>query len=377
MRHWVFIGVFVITISLPLMQSILGVVPSSVLSENRNLAPPPNLDTRIRLKQLRKEFDAYYADNFGFRPHLIRIYDKINIEVFKQSNRVLFGKNDWLFLKRKHNKNDAASNSIVDDLCVRSLITGEELNQWVNALVTNWAELQSRGIDYYFVMVPNKHTIHREFLPDRLECINPKTSLDKLVDTVNMQYPSIPFIDLRAGMRQEVNTGKILYFRTDTHWNVIGMLNGYNQIYKVISERNFIRYAAGKDSVKLPEMVVRGGDLARMIGRADSERENVVGIKLRDDSAKLKARPFPLFTRNPRRQPETWSMPERDATTAMFFHDSFFGAEIRKLFVNTFSETTFIWKVYQKIDLSLVDKIKPKIVIHELVERNLWGIDYL
>ncbi|KAA3630593.1 MAG: hypothetical protein DWQ08_06125 [Proteobacteria bacterium] len=372
--HTLFAVALLTCILLPLIQTIHPLVSNPPSNENRALAPPPSFEGKIRPKRIKREFDAYFADNFGLRPHLLWFLERINVTLFRYSRRVIFGNNDWLYLKGNPGAERDYRQRILFDLCVASTITEFELDRWASTLIRNRQALRKRGIAYYFVVVPNKHTIHRENLPGYLVCDNPATNLDRVLERVHREDPSLPIIDLRPALRHAKTTGNHLYYRTDTHWNPSGILVGYNALFDVLSRSHRLRYAAEPDRIERRRFRVPGGDLARLVGRGDKESESVLGLRLKKPLARQADSPLPRLRSDPAKDPRTWVVEGSDADRALIFHDSFFATSIRSLFSETFSETTYVWRNYTEIDMALVDRSAPDIVIHEFVERNLQGI---
>lgn len=370
-RHWIFLTLFVVAICLPVTQQLFGLVPDPVLTEKRALAPPPNLEGRFRPKRFRKEFEAYFDDHFGFRPLLIYLSDLVNIDLFRWSDQVIFGEEGWLFLRKGVSAAVENPIPIVEDLCGLRQLSDASLQQWASALADNFRALNARGVDYYFVVAPNKHTIHRQYLPERFRCLNARSGLDRLLARLGQQHPEVPVIDLRSRLRAHAARGEQLYYRSDTHWNAAGLLTGYHQMHDAISKAHPLRFAANDSAISLTPFEKPGGDLAQLLGKRQDYAEPAHRLALLDNTAKVTARPFPGLIKGRHKQPETWAIPDKTLASALVVHDSFFATDIKQLLANTFTEVTFVWLTDPEIDLRLVERTAPDLVVHQLVERAL------
>lgn len=370
-RHWIFLTLFVVAICLPVTQQLFGFVPDPVLTEKRALAPPPNLEGRFRPKRFRKEFEAYFDDHFGFRPLLIYLSDLVNIDLFRWSDQVIFGEDGWLFLRKGVSAAVENPIPIVEDLCGLRQLSDASLQQWASALAENYRALHAKGVDYFFVIAPNKHTIHRQYLPARFRCLETMSSLDRLLEKLGREHPEVPVIDLRSGLRARAARGEQLYYRSDTHWNAAGILAGYNQLHDRIAKAHRLRFAADDSKISLTPFVKPGGDLAQLLGKWEDYAEPALRLALLDNTAKVTARPFSDLFQRRHKQPETWAIPDQTRASALVMHDSFFATDIKPLLANTFSEVTFVWLTYPEIDMRLVERTAPDLVVHQLVERAL------
>ncbi len=74
---------FLLSILLPPLQQIVGVIPEPRLTEKRQLTPMPSviLDSFL-LEEFQNQFDAYMNDNFGFRSLMVMINNQINVDIF-------------------------------------------------------------------------------------------------------------------------------------------------------------------------------------------------------------------------------------------------------------------------------------------------------
>ena len=97
--------------------------PAPDIQENRVLAQKPAWPKRLEDgRAFRKAADAYVADNFPIRPHLIGLLNRLRMLVgVSGSNRVIIGRDGWLFFDDDTHMG-AARNS--------PAMTGPEMRSW-------------------------------------------------------------------------------------------------------------------------------------------------------------------------------------------------------------------------------------------------------
>lgn len=163
----------------------------------------------------------FYRDHFGFRNGLIRGHNWIRYKLCKGSSlgKVLFGKDDWLFLTKS---------GILPDFLGQNPMTGADLDAWRDAL-------------------------------------------EQLLDYLG-NHSSVNFIDLRPVLLQAKTSG-LIYHPKDSHWTDRGAFVAYEQICRRLGEwfddirplsRDGFELAKGKEPA----------DLSMMLG--DQEHPDVV-----------------------------------------------------------------------------------------------------
>ena len=91
---------FCIFVFVPLILSFIFVDLETSLSEKRKLASFPKIpDKLMDIQKLPSKLESYYADHFGFRDHLVRLYKNFKYNIGDSpSENLTIGKNGWLFL---------------------------------------------------------------------------------------------------------------------------------------------------------------------------------------------------------------------------------------------------------------------------------------
>lgn len=358
------IGLFFLGIWSPLAIGILKLESNSKAAsnwENRQLAQLPELNFSFQsLPEFPQKFETYYNDNFGGRQVLIRWHNLAKVKVFGISpvDRVAIGKEGWLFY---------ADSTVIQDYRASHPFTPEQLDRWQRILEERRDWLAGRGIHYLFVIVPNKHTLYPEFLPDSFQRLGRESRLDQLVNHLRARS-DIAILDLRETLRSAKQSDRV-YHRNDSHWNKPGVFAAYHKIMKTLKVW-FPELAPLPSSAFKKEIIYRqGGDLATMLGLQHIWREEVLKFSPRFPPLARKVKPgiyrpgLPL-----ERQPFATEVQDSTLPRAVMFHDSF-ALNLAPLLSEHFQRIVFV-RQYE-FDAEIIDKELPHLVIQEMVERNL------
>jgi hypothetical protein len=96
----------------------------------------------------------------------------------------------------------------------------------------NW--LKNQNIQYLFVVVPDKQSIHPEYLPDYLNKVRNRTRFDQLLEYMN-ENSDVNILDLRVPLLEAKKTD-IIYWDRDSHWNYKGAYIAYRSIMERLTE---------------------------------------------------------------------------------------------------------------------------------------------
>lgn len=252
--------IFFISLWAPLL--IAMATPDKEISptEKRKLTPVPQLSWE-GLAGFPKAFDQYYNDHFGLREQLLSSHSYYQFALFNvsSSNRVIVGKDGWLFQNGHAHVND-----------MRNLwpFSPGELQRWANVLTAKYKWCRGQGIAYIFVVTPSKHLIYPEMLPGGYQPVNAHSRVDQLIDYLQ-KNTDVPVVDMREALKKEKRKLRT-YYKTDTHWNRYGAYIGYKQIMKQIKKE-----LKGIDTVSLKKkdfkvLPVPAGDLANSLNLQQS-----------------------------------------------------------------------------------------------------------
>lgn len=360
--------VFAAGISLPLAQQLTDLLPPVEVADNRQLAPFPPLTPVVSAAvQFPGRFDAWYADHMGLRGALVAGYRRLTDALLRTPDKVIIGKDDWLYLRRGV-REDIETVPLMRDWCGRFPFSEQQLERWTETVAANKEWLAERGIDYLFVVVPNKLTIIPGHLPDRLQCRRGATRLEQLNRALEARR-GVGMVDLRPALRQAALDGEPIWLRTDTHWNARGVAAAYPVLVDRVQAlrpdarriESFEVHARGRDF----------GDLGRMVHATDVESDILWVVTPGDVRSEPAPTPFPKQADVFGRKSSARRIDDPALPRAMVLHDSFFDGTMNDFLAESFARTVFVHYGRPDINRELVEQEQPDIVIHQLVERNL------
>lgn len=360
----ILMALFLAGITLPFLGSLFGAGQDNLSNmEKRRPAALPEIKFDIpALVEFPGRFDAYYNDHFGFRGVLVRLHNELKTRLLcvSPTGRVLLGKDGWLFY---------ADEKVIDDYRNVTPFSEAELGLWRQSLEGKRDWLAERGIQYLFVIAPNKHSVYPEYLPDFVRKVRDASRSDQLV-TYMREHTDIDILDLRPALldaKQEMHA----YHMTDSHWNAFGAYKGYARIIERVSvwfpEMKYISLGPENFTiVKRP-----GLDLAKMIGMPQVWGEGYVGVQLpkKRCSYRLKST---LDKKEPNNHKFFVTKCAGGKLRGLMFHDSF--AQALVFYVSEhFSRICYAAAMPDFTTFKyFVEKEHPDVVIEERVERYLF-----
>ena len=304
--------------------------------------------------------EAYFNDHFGFRKRLVRWNNRWKGQLFHDSGSrsVLAGRDGWLFF---------CGDRMIQNYTGEAVFSEQDLTNWRRLLEMRRDWLQARGIKYLFVIPPDKHRVYPEYLPDWLEAARAPSKAQQLADYLKA-HSTVEVLDLQPAL-VEAKTNRVLYLKTDTHWNFFGGFVAYRALVQALT-----RQMPGLEPLPLEifdwkQISTAAGDLARQNGTASFRTEpqamEPIPVKplatLQDvyDPVRLPQKgvkeTWPFFTLN------------TNATgRAMVFHDSF-ACSWYGLLGQHFKEVFYFWQY--DWNRPLIEREKPDVVIDQMLER--------
>jgi hypothetical protein len=230
----------------------------------------------------------------------------------------------------------------------------------------------ARGIPYVVMIVPDKATIYPEYLPRWVTKVAPQTRLDRLYGAL-AAYPEITVLDLRPALTA-AKPRERTYFKTDSHWNLVGATIGYDALATVLMAKvpgfpavppERPPYVAGVDFYS--------GDLAQMIGSRGAFREDDIAPlgKVLANVAGHCAKPVPAPPSPPGAEADTliYACDRPGLPTALVYRDSM-AISLIPLLSENFRRVVYVSRPFER---TLVERERPDVVIEELVERTMHG----
>ena len=199
--------------------------------ENRTLAELPALSLDA-IPDLPGAFEAYYADNQPFRDQLIYVRALMHKALYDRdiSQKVVFGKQDWMFYSC------VADGAPIDSYRGEDLYTNVELRQIASNLVRTRDDLKKIGCDFVLFIAPNKERVYSEYMPDRYGAPGQDYGVKQLVRFLRQRtdLKVVYCYDEIMQARQDF-PDLPLYFSRDTHWNDIGGYIGTRALMRALN----------------------------------------------------------------------------------------------------------------------------------------------
>jgi alginate O-acetyltransferase complex protein AlgJ len=338
---------FIVALFLPGIQSLTGFVELTKLGERRTLnslpAPPQTLE---EFTELPDAFSAFYRDHFGFREILIRINNLmlLPIEAAEFPGDIIKGKADWFFFK--------PSNYI----WLSSLADSNLLAKTVSEVEMRIDRLESMGIDFRMVIIPNKGTVYPEYLPDQYNPFPVETARQKFLAAMSDKIADRT-LDLTPLFIE--NKTNRLFEPADFHWNFTGARLGSEAI------ADFLQISASlPDKTEPRQGKKRNVEFARMLSLSRFITSKPAAKPMLMPGVQFKNRKH--FDDRPSGI-ETYFSDRSKLPRILVFHDSF-GEWIRPYLAHLASEIRYVWTA--KIDLSEIEVFQPDVVIQLFYENN-------
>jgi len=220
-------------------------VDDSALSDDDSRSVLPVLQDEDGLFNLTylSNLGDYFEDHFAYRSLAIDLNARLRAGVFKTSptDQVIVGRDGWLFY----------GNTLSDFRATAPLSEREILNITHNlSLMQGYTN--AMGAEFVVVIAPNKNTLYGSYMPYYYPgAYNHSMSL--LMASLDAE--GVNYVDLFELFGAE---DKVLYYRTDTHWNTEGAFLVTNAVLDACN-----RGAAAGHYDSAVEVIT--GDLERML----------------------------------------------------------------------------------------------------------------
>ena len=324
-------------------------------TEIRTLQDFPKLPNTLRdAYKWPRRFDQFASDRFPFRSGIIRFAGKTCYKMgFSISPEILIGNDGWLFLLkncevlRRHQ-------GIVQ-------LSTTEIKDWVEAYIKRKDEIETNGAKLYFIIVPDKHTIYKNQIPNHFSIVG-KTITDQLVHALVKQQVT-QVIDLRPVLQKSAFPRHI-YDKYDSHWNDIGAYTGYKEIMDRIDPLQDIPRVTSNDiSFK---KVMKSGGLAWMIGNT-SLYESTFEAEIFNSTILHRQN----YENKKKYETEEWISisSHKNSPVVICLCDSFVNNYLYKYLEQSFSKTIFKHHRSMTYDKQLIEKYHPEIVMYIVAER--------
>lgn len=240
-------------------QMFFKLVSEPTLLEKRPQASRPSLASASDLlsDKFTIAFDTYVNDNFGFRKLFIRLNNFIDAKLFRtpSNRRVIFGNDEFLFglpdweSFTHHQK----------------VQTDQEVFETALKLKALQDRLKARGIEFLFLMAPNKGTVYPEQFRQkgyRLNAISDRQRWNSALDKAGVNN-----IDVLAEILKE-KENRLVYYKGDHHWNKYAGLIATRRIVDMIAAKLGASPPAFQVTGAMPDDTEKtgGGSLDELLG---------------------------------------------------------------------------------------------------------------
>jgi len=361
------IFIFLLSILLPVLIMVVSERKEISEVEKRKLTKLPVF--RFEKKKLSSyplQFEEYINDHFGLRDDLIFLRNVAIFKLFNQSPvpSVAIGKNGWLFYKT-----DTFGISLIDDFRGLITLTPLQLEAMRIHLETKRNWLESRGIKYLYILVPNKQSIYPEYLPDNFNQVKSNTQAGQLLNYLK-KNSDFRILDLRPVLLEAKNKEPFLYYRTDSHWNRRGAYIACKSIMGRIQELFPDLKITEEADIVMNTRNESGKDLATLMGLPGIIEKDVPSVTLKSINTSQNFEPEWALKSWP-----NWIQPFETSNKhamlrAVVFRDSFMDIML-PFFSEHFNKAAYIASKFDYSILEhLIKKIQPDIVIEEGIERH-------
>lgn len=365
----IFSALFLLALLLPLCTTSLKQGDVSE-SENRTLAKFPQFvdpSGKISRKAV-FGFESWFNDHIGLRSAFSRMTAAVKLGVFHSSSApsVYVGQKGWYYFTYDNNLRIPFGDFPLSEETLQNIADCQESIR---------SELEQMGIQYILVITPSKASIYPENISSQHLAVR-ETPIDTFTAYLR-EHTSVTVVNAKPALLEAKESGRQVFYKTDTHWNTVGSYAGFRGISETIA------IVTGKE---LPELNLiyqaapHNGDLrALMNATSFTDPEMAIECDIANPKAKIDDGSA-LASELDRIQnlPDSgWQGPSEvrynDSAqgTILLFGDSFFGPnyQISEYFAECYHETVLIRCVTAYLEA--IHLVKPDLVIMEITERGI------
>ena len=237
--------------------------------ENKEKLVFPEYDTS-GISGFMKNYEAYFTNHFPYKYSYITTLNYIKKDVLKSFNandKVIIGKNNWLFY------NSSIFDSIgLNEYCGYYQWNKTQLEKVVSNINAIQSFCQKNKIHFQLLICPSKQSIYSEFLPNHyLKKYNNRYDqlLNAFPDAINLK---------KLFLEYKNTSSKLLYYKTDTHWNLLAGAIAAKALSKKLSS-SFPNIANFNHINIIDSASFQGNDLANMLALKDFYSDMLYNIK--------------------------------------------------------------------------------------------------
>ncbi len=334
-------------------------------AENRKAVEQPDFNIN-HLDNYPSKYEDYFNTNFSLRNYLLKYYNRAVVKYLGKSplpDKVIFGKDNWLFYGENH----------LNTYRGLDRFTSDELEDIKKELFYRYEYLKKRNIKFYFVILPTKYSVYPEYLQNNITKLFNETITDQLIGYLGKKTP-FPVIDTRQALIEAKKHQIRLFQKTDSHWNYAGGYFAYHLIsqylkidFPEIITREF-------DEFKIDSNLVKAGDISKMLGTDDKEKEMMIMPVLKIESTTKIGKKHnydPKGFSIPIDYEVVWTNPVYKKPKGLIIRDSFSGYLIPYL-KEDFAKSVFIFDRWEYgLNEDIIEQEKPDVFMNIVLECHL------
>lgn len=304
----------------------------------------------------------YLQDQFGGRKQIITTWNLTRILAFGQTNKsssVIMGKDGWMFYRAE---------GVQETYENKEPLTEDQLQKMTKTLSDRYQWLAKQGIDYYVVFPPLKHTVYPENLPNHIKVYQEQSKLDQLIEYVH-SHSDVKIVDIRGRIFEAKEKEDFpLYYKTDSHWNLLGAYYGYQKLMEVMSaDHPELGEVKKKSDFIWKESTSTDGDLALLLSLNEYFiRREIIPVPLFEEfSIPVESKHYPTYE-SPQAVVSYGEIKKTNRPKLVLNRDSFTNYLIPYL-KEHFSASFYLWT--PKFNPKIIMEEQPDIVVTEMMER--------
>lgn len=326
-------------------------------SENRMLAPRPQINNLSNLDNYGKEFDSWINDHFFGRNTLLKIHSQFSPLESCRNGNAFEAKDKWFFyMKDNSMRNFANIDTFSTEQLVNIANNLEKIDHWC----------KTHGKKFYFMLNPDKNKVYGEYYK-YVNKVRPD-SQSRAIQTINYlrKHTNVTCTYTLDSLIKAKETGQLIYYKDDTHWTRFGSYFAYRDVMHYIQKDFDIPAAIMDTFYSYPNYTSTRGDLSR--GLPSAEIDTVIIPQcpvLRGNEPTKVAKEGTVFHAI---QPE-------GKNSVLLFGDSFTW-HLAYSFSQTFYETSqidlpLVYIPSEKDKDFILSSINPDCIVMVMVERKL------
>lgn len=323
------------------------------------VAKTPDVSLSLRaLKKLPGDARHYLANRYALKEQFIDLDAWVKYRLLERewTREVIVGGDGFLFLRNAEAIGQAQG-------AYRS--HAEEKAAWAAQFSRMRQAFAERDVPFVFLIAPNKHSIYADRLPGWIGQLAPEENLTDQIVAAAVETGAFraPNIENLLGAVRTASDGQLLYHRTDTHWTEYGaalaLAHALMPVGFDLAPPLVVQHGVG-----------RGGDLSRLTGWRPDPTDPTPSITRSPSVSCLDGdQPYDLQTIDPLPIKQfTCRNDQAKYGDVLVFMDSF-GVSAAPTFANAFRTSRFFWR--DSVDLSIVDAVRPDLVVQIIVERKI------